>query len=132
MYETVDDLNREKDVADLMALSWNCTAHKLPIHYEVDFALTRCDNIKAWAEVKCRSRTYDVMYVSLHKWKAGKELSRVTGLPFLLVYGVNGKVYWTKADELQPTFCMGGRADRNDWQDREPMAAFALSSFKVM
>ena len=131
LYETPESLENEQRVADLLEMYWSRKLVKLPIAYQVDFAVVK-EDITAWAEIKCRTTEYPEMYLSLHKWMAGKELSRQTGLPFILVYAFNGKVHWKTVENDTPRIVIGGRTDRQDWQDIEPMAVFKLDQFKTL
>ena len=131
LYETPESLEDEQKVADLLEMYWTRKLVKLPIAYRVDYAVVK-DDITAWAEIKCRTTEYPEMYLSLHKWMAGKELSRQTGLPFILVYAFKGKVHWKTVENDTPRIVIGGRKDRKDWQDMEPMAVFRLDQFKTL
>jgi hypothetical protein len=131
LYETPESLENEQRVADLLEMYWTRKLVKLPIAYQVDFAVVK-EDITAWAEIKCRTTEYPEMYLSLHKWMAGKELSRQTGLPFILVYGFKDKVCWKTVEKDNPKIVIGGRQDRQDWQDMEPMAVFKLDQFKTL
>lgn len=105
---------------------------KLPKAYRVDFALTVAQTIKAWAEIKCRGRMYDEMFLSLGKLLEGQRLAEQTGHPFLLVYAFGGRVFWADVSTSKPRITIGGRTDRQDWQDVEPMALFKLSEFRSL
>jgi len=132
LYENSATLENESSVASVLEKSWGCRAFKLPISFRVDYALTVEGMIKSWAEIKCRGKRYDDMHLSLHKWMAGVELSRRTGLPFVLVYAFNDGIVWRRVDTDQPELTIGGRTDRGDWQDTEPMATFQLKGFKTL
>jgi hypothetical protein len=129
MYETARSLGDEQAVLSRLESAWGCVGKKLPIHYQVDFALCVEGEIKAWVEVKCRDKKYPEMWLSLHKVMAGVSLNKTTSLPFILVYGFGEEIYWMTVETI-PEITMGGRTDRGDWQDIEPMAVFELSKFK--
>lgn len=132
IYETPEHLKEEGRVIEALCSRWGCEWWKLPLTYRLDYALTSPDDeVKAWLEIKCRAAKYPDMNISLHKIMAGLELSRVTGLPFLLVYAFGDEIYWRSiAPESHLKIIMWGRSDRNDWQDTEPTAVFALKDFK--
>lgn len=133
IYETPDTLRDERAVIQSACAHWGCESIKLPMSYRIDFAVLMGGQVEAWAEVKCRGKMYPEMYLSLGKWSAGKELSRATGLPFLLLYSFKDRgVFWRRVDEDSPSFVIGGRTDRNDWQDIEPMAVFSLNTFQPL
>lgn len=131
-YETASNLAAEMAVLRRLEHQWKCVGQKLPIAYQLDYALTVEDKIVAWAEIKCRTTKYSDMYLSLHKWMAGKNLYRDTGLPFILVYSFKHEIYWKPVHNDNPELEIGGRWDRGDWQDTEPMAVFKLDTFKVL
>jgi len=130
MYETEQDRGAEERVVQLLCDRWECRWWKLPIAYRLDYSLSRGDEVEAWVEIKCRNKSYPEMNLSLHKWMAGKELNRATGLPFILVYAFGDEVYWRAVENDNPKVIMWGRTDRNDWQDIEPTVVFPLDGFK--
>lgn len=132
LYENAATLADESAVASVLEKAWACRAFKLPIAYRVDYALTIEGKIKGWAEIKCRGRRYDDMHLSLHKWMAGAELSRATDAPFVLVYAFKDGIVWRRVDKDKPELTIGGRNDRGDWQDIEPMVTFPLVGFKTL
>ena len=133
LYETPEHLKEEGRVIEALCARWECEWWKLPLTYRLDYALTSSDDeIKAWLEVKCRSKKYPEMHLSLHKVMAGLELSRVTGLPFLLVYAFGDEIYWKIIGPENLKIVMWGRTDRGDWQDTEPTVVFPLESFKAL
>ena len=132
LYEDSTSLGNEEAVLARLKQRWHCVGFKLPIAYRLDYALVEDGRVQAWAEIKCRGKRYEEMYLSLHKWMAGKELADKTGLPFLLVYAFGVNIYWKRVDEDTPRLVIGGRTDRKDWQDTEPMAVFALKDFNPL
>jgi hypothetical protein len=130
LYETPKDREAEQTVIDALCKRWHCEWWKLPLHYQLDYALTsEDDKVKAWLEIKCRAKKQDIK-LSLHKVMAGLELSRVTGLPFLLAVAFGDEIYWREVKQERFEIVMWGRVDRNDWQDTEPTAVFPLKEFK--
>lgn len=129
LYETPDDRKAEEAVIREMCKRRGHEWWKLPMTYRVDYAVTTPDDeILMWLEVKCRSKKEDIK-LSLHKVMAGLELSRVTGLPFILAVAFGEEIYWKKILPGPMQIAMWGRIDRNDWQDTEPMVLFPLNDF---
>jgi hypothetical protein len=133
LYESQEDLANEKATIDRLAAHWRCVAVKLPIRYELDYGLCRNGDLMAWAEVKCRKvprEKYPTYMVSLGKVLAGLELAERTNLPFLLI------VQWTDAlGWIQPSaraVQMGGRRDRADCADVEPVVHIPIKDFKLI
>lgn len=133
-YESQADVSREASVAEILASSWKCGISKLPRLYSCDYAAMRSGEISAWVEIKCRNASYPTYIISLHKWMKGIELSEATGLPFLLVvsWPVNGKreVMFLNVKRGPVKVIIGGRKDRNDAADQEPMVEVPLSEFR--
>lgn len=134
-YETKADRERERKVAAFIARKEGLSAVQMPLRYHVDFAFVDSrDKVAGWAEVKCRNNPmarYPTYMLSLAKYHAMVQLARETWLPVRLV------VHWTDSIGalLVPAdheIGFGGRADRSDWQDREPVAHFPVSSFQVL
>ena len=132
LYETPEDRKAEEVVIKALCKRWQCEWWKLPLHYQLDYALTsECDDVKAWLEIKCRSKKQDIK-LSLHKVMAGLELHRVSGHPFLLAVAFGDEIYWREITQQPMQIVMWGRVDRGDWQDTEPMAVFSLNEFKPL
>ena len=124
-YETKEDRNREEVVLSSACRSWGCAAHKLPDRYEFDYLLMRKKVGKAWLEIKVRTNErddYPDYMVSFAKLMAARRLSGASGLPsFLLVQWVRSKGL-IRLDTIKKfTLSMGGRSDRGDAQDLEPV-----------
>ena len=136
LYETGEDLERERNVADAVASIWDCSFAKLPIKYGLDYAIRADKGVVAWAEVKCRNYAMSDIgrlggyMLSLDKWMAAKSLSQSTGLPFLLIVNALDGLYYAKFQTfLAMRVDFMGRRDRNDWQDMEPCVLLDVKSF---
>ena len=135
-YESDGDLANETAVASYVGARWNCNFEKLPISYHLDFALTREGAVEGFAEIKCRTseRTrYPTYMIALSKLNAAMTLRHVTGLPvFLIVRWRGGEIgYCDLLDVIMDSLTveMGGRKDRGDWQDVEPVAHIDIGKF---
>lgn len=135
MYETEANLEKERAVVALICEKFKCTSDKLAIKYGLDYALSRDGKVAAFCEIKCRNYPFshfaDGYAIGLHKIMAAKQLTDTTGLPFILVISCEDGVYYTKVSEFKNILTvMGGRRDRGDPQDIEPMAVFRAAEFK--
>lgn len=136
VYETAENREREKNVITYACKIWNCTAVKTPRFYPLDWSLQKDGQIKAFAEVKYRSKIYPTYLISAHKWQAAINLSEILNIPALLVIcwpdeNDNRFVIWTQMKRgKHHKIIHGGRFDRNDEQDSEPMVELNLSVFK--
>lgn len=134
VYETRQDIGREANVAEILAAAWSCAIHKLPRLYSCDYAAMRGKEVSAWLEIKCRNASYPTYLISLHKWIKGIELSEATAKPFLLVvsWPVNGEqvVMFYPVCREPIHVVLGGRKDRNDPDDIEPMVEVPVAKFR--
>ena len=133
--ETAQNRKDEETAAEQIKAAWGLTAKKLPRLYHLDFVLLDKENgIRAFAEVKTRSNTqhlYPEYMIGLSKVLQAKKLSEVTGYASLLIVQWSDVTGWINLLEHQ-RFGWGGRKDRNDPQDLEPMAFFTASAFKAL
>src|SRR5690606_34328492 len=126
-YETPADLAGERAIAELVEQEWKAQLQKLPEQYKLDYAAYRDGELVAWLEIKCRSHAadaYPTLILSVAKWHAGVALAVTTGHPFILVANfVDGAkfVRYSRGKVLDVRYGPGGRTDRGDAQDREPV-----------
>lgn len=133
MYESAFDRGNEVSVSDLLSKRWDCEFVKLPISYHVDWMLMRGKKSIAFAELKTRkvpSTQYPTLLLSLNKWIRGVELSKATGVPFIIIAKWTDGVFFFKPDFGPVLFGHGGRLDRNDSQDMEPVVFINVKDFK--
>jgi hypothetical protein len=136
--ETAEMLAIEKEIADHFCGAFGATARKLGLEYRVDFAVYReGKTIRAFLEVKRRTFVwgqYPSAMMSFRKFIKGRELAKAFNLPFLfLVSDANGALYLCDLAKLEIgdfTLEIGGRTDRNDSQDIEPVAMIPIGKFK--
>lgn len=110
-------------------------AKKMPLRYEFDYGLFRDGQLLAIAEIKCRSQKYDTLFVSLAKYINMLTYSRAAGVTALLVVNWSGDIQYIPmtVDRLrQYRIEMGGRVDRGDEQDQEPVVHIPVANFKKL
>lgn len=129
-YETDQDRSREQDIADKLAQLWDCSFVKTPRFYPFDYTILRKDTAVAFCEVKCRAKQYPTLMLSLHKWTTGVQLSRDTGLPFIVVASVPDGIHWHEVVAKPYSIVVGGRSDRGDPEDKEPCVLLPFEEFK--
>lgn len=133
-YETRKDLQNEIDA--LRKISVKTTPMKLPLAYKIDFALMDGDKIVCWAEVKCRTNRYGqypTLMISMAKLISGITLSGMTGFPFWLIVKWTDKIGALEINGLSKfEMGSGGRRDRGDDQDIEPVCHIPTSAFKIL
>jgi hypothetical protein len=131
MYENAQSLGVEEATMAAACMAWGAGKRKLPIAYRVDWAVTMNNAIVAWAECKRRynpSTRYPTLILSLAKYMHGVELSERTGLPFMVVVEFDDGI-WYYEHETMPPLVWGGRRDRNDSQDQEPLVDIPIAKF---
>jgi hypothetical protein len=132
-YETEESLVQETQVLTLLCHHWECIAKKLPVRYELDYLLIRNRKAMGWLEIKVRAINYEyypTYMISLGKVMAARKLTEATSLPsFLVVQWRDGKGYIRLDDLGEFEITMGGRTDREDDQDVEPVVLFPIQGF---
>jgi len=132
MYENDNDLRSEKNLISYVSDCWNVASYKLPMSYKIDYVMYRNESLVGFAEVKVRTHTFGTFptyIISLAKVMEARRLARETNTKSILI------VSWTDRTGYLDFFSHhqirhGGRSDRNDWQDQEPMCHFDLKYFK--
>lgn len=136
LYETRQDLENELGVMNTVAAIAKMTFRKMTIRYSVDYALMKGDAVHAWVEVKCRKnemKKYPTLMISAGKLMEGVNLSYHTGKPFYLVVKWQDGIGRVKLDSLlKYKLTFGGRFDRNDAQDVEPVYEIPTSDFLLV
>lgn len=132
-YERPRDLVNERKVAERMAQR-GIELRKLPISYRLDFAMFRDGKLRGFAEVKTRNNrhdTYPTLMISLGKVMAARQLAEVSETRSVLLVQYLDGLYWCNfASPFE--VAMGGRWDRGDDDDVEPVAHFPIEAFKMV
>ena len=136
MYENKAHLKAERDVADVLEKAWKCELKKLSYKLTVDFAIVRDSVIYGWIEVKCRNISYkrnNEYMISMHKINKARQLSKDTGLSFILVEKFTAGIYYYKDRGEQHLLKWGGRfLTQRDEQDLEPCYYIDTKLFKSL
>ena len=134
LYETDEDRGREGSFIEELCIAWQCEARKLPMHYKLDFAMIRDGTIKAFLETKVRNYTmdyFDAYMLSMSKVLAAQEYSAFADVPSLLAVrwsDGDGFIALNRLEDFNVGF--GGRADRGDPQDIEPVVFIPIANFR--
>lgn len=132
IYESQFDRNNEQDVADILSKTWEAEIKKLPMSYNVDWIMLRNGEIKAFAELKVRKNykdKYPTLLLSFNKWRHGIDMGKTVGVPFIIIVKWNEGIFWHTAGKSSVTFGVGGRRDRGDPYDIEPVVYIPTSAF---
>lgn len=137
LYERPQDRAKEQAIIGQIERAWNVKAAKLKTALKLDYALAREGAVVAFAEVKARTYSWEQIdelggyMLSLDKWTQARQLC--AGLPFSLVVEAAGEVRsFTTRFDLPFPVTLGGRKDRNDWQDVEPCILIPVQHFKAV
>jgi len=140
LYESAENLDKERDVALFLEEKWKCEAVKMPIKYGLDYTFRRNKELVGFCEIKCLNyelSQFDCMsggyFISLGKFMSAKSLVEFTKLPFFLVLDTTDGIYYRKFTNFENLrFTVNGRKDRSDWQDVEPMVLLETALFTKM
>lgn len=131
VYETDENREQEEKISTYLADKWGCEVAKMPPRYEVDRVFLKDGKPVAWVEIKRRKRTlmqFDTVWLGAHKAVMGVNLSKLSGLPFFYAIGCNDCVAYIKVEGVYE-MRFGGRKDRGDWQDMEPVLEIPSHTF---
>ena len=132
-YETEKDIRSEKDVAVLLKETHKLDCFKMPISYRIDWAVFTWGKLLGFMELKVRNvsrNQYPTLMLSLGKCVTGCNLAQFTNTAFW------GAVKWTDSFGIcrvgQPfeNMGIGGRTDRGDAADIEPVVYLPITDFK--
>lgn len=133
VYETSSDITNEEQVKAVLVSMWDVQFHKLPRFYFVDWILIQDGKAKAFAELKCRNNPrdkYPTLMLSLHKWMHGKAMAQEIDGAFLVIVRWEDGIYYHKQGWCEVSYGIGGRTDRSDKEDVEPVVFIPIDSFK--
>lgn len=142
LYETKEDIGREREVASRLSEKYHVDFVKMPKTWPVDWAcVDKSDNVLAFVEIKCRHNyTYEWMdrngglILDVRKLVAFDNLIRTSGLSCTLaIQFKGGDIYtWTHREGLARPFriVVAGRRDRDDGM--EACAIIPMSFFKLI
>lgn len=93
--ETEEDLENERQVAELLSHAWHADLKKLVADklYLADYAAVQNGVVTAFIEIRCRScssTTYPSVFMPLHKLLWAKSIWQATGRPYLFVLRFDG------------------------------------------
>ena len=133
-YETIDDLRNERNVIEAFCNPFDYQYAKMPKQYHLDYCVLKQDKVVGFCEVKVRTNNhnqYDTLLLSLSKVSAANGLKNASGINSILLVKWKDKFGYTYFKNDWPVM-VGGRKDRNDWQDIEPVVHIPISEFKFV
>lgn len=131
-YENQRDLTNENLVATALKEK-GMDLVKMPVSYRLDFAMLHKGKVRGFAELKTRNNRHDkypTLMISLGKVMSARQLSEATGTRSILFVKFLDGLYW--CDFASPfDLKIGGRTDRQDDADIEPVAHFPMKVFRM-
>jgi|TARA_R110002020_G_scaffold38621_3_gene115864 hypothetical protein len=139
-YENKKTLASESGFGKDLERYFKVVLRKLPIQYGIDCIALDPRNLKPkfFTELKnryCSKDTYPTYIISLSKFLKAKELYRSLHLEtFLCVKwkDASGYVSLSELPDEEVDISFGGRYDRNDWQDVEPLLNIHIGKFTII
>jgi hypothetical protein len=136
-YERSGDLQREAKAIEAMGAVWGVQFAKTPKFYSIDFCMIdQLGKVCGWVEIKGKTfarSTYPTFYTSTEKLLRLIRMGQFTGLPaFLVCSWLDGVFYIqpTPSDCRRWAIKVGGRVDRGDADDVEPVTHIPVEEFK--
>lgn len=123
LYETQQDRDLEAQVAYTVAAGMGCIAERTPRSYQMDWLLMN-KTLRYFLEIKRRNVKHDeypTLLLSAHKWDYGRGMAERFGVGFLLAIEYQDGIWIWDTKDIKPNVKMGGRMDRGDDQDMEPV-----------
>lgn len=132
LYESRKDLAHEKYVAKKIATAYDLRLTKMHKKLSIDFmAFDKSGRAVAVIEVKRRHNRhtkYPTIILSLMKFNRGVEFYNSNKLNFIFVVEFDDGIFtYDYSPEDNFEICYGGRTDRNDSQDLEPVIQIPIS-----
>lgn len=135
VYETEAHLQGEQGVAKKLEAWINnplATVVKTPPLAPYDYCIVKKGLISGVVEIKVRSNPsdkYPTYMISLEKVSQCTSHANIIGCPFYVVVQWTDKLGRWKFDRDQYTTGIGGRTDRNDSMDEEPVIYIPIENF---
>jgi hypothetical protein len=134
-YESPADLKNEVEVVEAIYRDLGCDGYrKTPKFSAIDFALLRGDCIAYYAEVKCRRNErgrYPDYMISRAKYDALDQSRKQCSVTSLLVVRWTDYIGVLTIPPHTMKYGFGGRRDRNDPKDMEPVVYIPTYHFQT-
>tara|TARA_R110000824_G_scaffold339480_2_gene525996 strand:- start:100 stop:522 length:423 start_codon:yes stop_codon:yes gene_type:complete len=134
-YETSADLRNERDVATFIGHQWGVEMAKTPAKYPYDYVAMEGGKAFALIEIKCRNNEaskYETYIISLDKIVQCQISATIGQIAFYLVVQFTDKLLWWEFSQKEFHIGHGGRFDRGDRQDVEPLVHIPMSYFRKL
>jgi len=135
-YETLETLQAERSFMHRYEAAFSVHCEKLPVSYRLDYAVMEMGQVVQWLELKNRSHAmhkYPAYWISLGKFLHGAALADRTTISFILAVrfsDCDALVNCSALSRKQWGIAHGGRRDRNDPADMEPLVTIPINLFE--
>lgn len=134
MYETEEDRENEQAIIQAWVNHYKPSLEikKMPIDYEMDFALVDHDGLAAVVEVKRRKKLYDPVILSTRKFFMARQFEESGIAAFFIVQAPideEEKILWYRFKDAALEMTYGGRASR---QKQEPLVLIPRKKFQIL
>jgi hypothetical protein len=136
LYESEADRANEAKVAAAIARKYTMVERHLPMAYHSDYIFFKNWVPSLVAEIKCRKHafgTYTTYMISLLKVMRTRELAAVCNTKALLFVQYSDRLVFVDLNDDRKGYWnigWGGRTDRNDDQDQEPVLLIPMDHFR--
>jgi len=137
-YETEADRQKEREVMEAIEAGTGYRCVQMPERYPADILVFDTDGRtpRSMIEVKARNiafGTYGSFHLSVEKVIGLRQLFSETGVPqFICPYLTDGIYLYRLAPADRFEIEYGGRSDRGDPEDREPVCCIPWDYFKAL
>ena len=136
VYESNADKERERKLASVVAKRWQVDAKENPKMYPIDYCFVNSEGeVEGFGEMKVRTHkfgTFPTYILSVHKVADAKALASATGKRVILIVQWScGTIATLDLDTTPTKVEWGGRKDRGDGQDMEPVNHYAMDDFPI-
>ena len=139
-YETRENRKAEQAVVRKVVRTWwpdgDVNAIRLPVKSSLDVGFARGKDLIGFGEVKVRSHDhgqYPTLLLSMEKWNVAVGIAKNIRVPVCLLVQFSDILMWAPMEyNSDITVGMGGREDRADPEDVEPVVFIPMDLFKVV
>jgi len=134
-YNTTEANAKEEALINSVVPKWGVIAEKNPEFHKIDYSLAEEEegSIIGFVEVKCRDCNYkkhSTFFISLAKYMAACEMARFTSVPVFILVEWLDQTKYVKVPCKTVDVRMGGRKDRENPDDYEPMIHIPITEFR--
>ena len=135
IYERPMDLANERSLAQIASANWRCSMSKLKAKSSFDYAALRDQKVAAFVEMKVRTNPankYSSYMISITKIIKAQQVFQALDIPVFLLVKWTDSIGFTALHKVNATVQIGGRKDRKDPQDIEPVALIPIDQFVML